>query len=117
MRAADSTDRTVLRMMIATMVVRATSYFAARRSHFLSCGSESLSRPHTQTQRTPSSALRTPPGRSANTRLTCDMHRTRWHIDPELLAYVHSTADTYKSAGKGDQREPGSTDGPADLDR
>jgi YhgE/Pip-like protein len=38
-------------------------------------------------------------------------------IDPNLLAYVDTTADAYKSAGKGDQQEPGSTDRPADPDR
>jgi YhgE/Pip-like protein len=38
-------------------------------------------------------------------------------IDPELLSYIHTSADAYKPAGNGSQREPGSTDRPPEPDR
>ncbi|HYK67433.1 MAG TPA: ABC transporter permease [Streptosporangiaceae bacterium] len=39
-------------------------------------------------------------------------------IDPELLAYVHATADSYKSAiNKDSQKESGTPDKPSDPDR
>jgi YhgE/Pip-like protein len=44
--------------------------------------------------------------------------RGLYRIDPKLLAYIHASADSYKSAGGGDRQQgSGSSDQPSDPDR